>query len=198
MEFRVVGSPVQRKEVLGKLTGTAKYVDDVNVPGMLHGATIRSTVPRGRIQSITFEAGVPWDEFVIVTSDDIPGTNVVSLINDDQPYLASKIVNHQHEPVLLIAHENKDLLRRARELVHIAYDPLPAVFDIDEALQQNVVIWGEDNVFKRYLMNKGDVDSVGRTRHTSLRVNTRRARRSTSISNQTGCLPPRAVRTVSR
>ncbi len=160
MEFRVVGSPVQRKEVLGKLTGTAKYVDDVNVPGMLHGATIRSTVPRGRIQSIAFEPGVPWDEFVIVTSDDIPGTNVVSLINDDQPYLASKIVNHQHEPVLLIAHENKDLLRRARELIHIAYEPLPAVFDIDEALQQNFVIWGEDNVFKRYLMNKGDVDSV--------------------------------------
>lgn len=160
MEFRVVGLPVQRKEVLGKLTGTAKYVDDVNVPGMLHGATIRSTVPRGRIQSIVFEAGAPWEEFVIVTSDDIPGKNVVSLINNDQPYLANKIVNHQHEPVLLIAHENKDLLRRARELVQIAYDPLPAVFDIDEALQQNVVIWGEDNVFKRYLMNKGDVDSV--------------------------------------
>lgn len=160
MEFRVVGLPVQRKEVLGKLTGTAKYVDDVKVPGMLHGVTIRSTVPRGRIQSIAFEAGVPWEEFVIVTSDDIRGANVVSLINDDQPYLASKIVNHQHEPILLIGHENKDLLRRARELVIIAYDPLPAVFDIDEALQQNLVIWGEDNVFKRYLMNKGDVDSA--------------------------------------
>ena len=160
MEFRVVGLPVQRKEVLGKLTGTAKYVDDLSVPGMLHGVTVRSTVPRGLIKSITFEAGVPWDEFVIVTSHDIPGTNAVSLINDDQPYLASKVVNHKHEPVLLIAHENKDLLRRARELVRIVYEPLPAVFDIDEALQHDVVIWGEDNVFKRYLMNKGDVDGV--------------------------------------
>ncbi len=160
MEFRVVGLPVQRKEVLGKLTGTARYVDDLAVPGMLHGATIRSTVPRGRIKSIAFEAGVPWDEFVIVTSDDIPGINAVSLIDDDQPFLADKIVNHKHEPILLIAHENKDLLRRARQLVQIAYDPLPAVFDMDEALQQKVVIWGEDNVFKRYLMKKGDVDSV--------------------------------------
>ncbi|HTF65889.1 MAG TPA: xanthine dehydrogenase family protein molybdopterin-binding subunit [Edaphobacter sp.] len=160
MESRVVGLPVRRKEVLGKLTGTAKYVDDIDIPGMLHGATIRSTIPRGRIQSISFDAGVPWDEFVIVTSEDIPGINAVSLINDDQPCLASKVVNHAHEPVLLIAHKNKDELRRARELVHIVYEPLPAVFDMEEALRGSVVIWGEDNIFKRYLMNKGDVDSV--------------------------------------
>ncbi len=160
MDFRVVGLPVQRKEVLGKLTGTAVYVDDLHVAGMLHGATIRSTIPRGTIESITFEEGVPWDEFVIVTADDIPGKNAVSLINDDQPYLASKIINHMHEPVLLIAHEDQDQLRRARELVRIAYEPLPAIFDIDEALQQHVVIWGEDNVFKRYLMKKGDVDNA--------------------------------------
>src|SRR5579875_277212 len=144
MERRVVGEPVRRKEVLGKLTGTAKYVDDLRVPGMLHGATIRSTVARGRIRNVEFGAGVPWDEFVIVTSADIPGTNVVSLIHDDQPYLASEIVNHRHEPVLLIAHENKDLLRKARKLVRVTYDALPAVFDVDEALKCEAVIWGED------------------------------------------------------
>lgn len=156
----MVGSPVRRKEVLGKLTGTAKYVDDLRVPGMLHGATIRSTIPRGRIRSIEFEPGVPWDEFVIVTSDDIPGKNVVSLIHDDQPYLARETINHPHEPILLIAHEDKDLLRRARKLVRIMYEPLPAVFDMDEALAGRTVVWGEHNVFKRYLLNKGDVESA--------------------------------------
>ncbi len=160
MEFRVVGLPVQRKEVLGKLTGTTKYVDDLHVPGMLHGVTIRSTVPRGRIESIAFDPGVPWHEFVIVSSDDITGENAVSLINDDQPFLVSKLVNHPQEPILLIAHQNKDLLCRARQLIRITYEPLPAVFDIDQALEQKVIIWGEDNVFKRYLMNKGDVDGV--------------------------------------
>ena len=160
MGWRVVGHPAQRKEVLGKLTRTAKYVDDIQLPGMLHGATIRANIPRGIIQSVSFAAGVPWDEFVVVTSEDIPGANVVPLINDDQPCLAGKRINHQHEAVVLIAHENKDLLRRARNLVHIECAPLPAVFDIDEALRQDVVIWGEDNVFKRYLTNKGDVDSV--------------------------------------
>ena len=117
MGSRVVGLPVQRQEVRGKLTGTAKYVDDLNLPGMLYGATIRSAIPRGRIQNISFEPGVAWDEFVIATSDDIPGVNVVSLINDDQPLLAKTFVNHGQEPVLLIAHENKDQLRRARDLV---------------------------------------------------------------------------------
>lgn len=160
MEFRVIGSPVQRKEVLGKLRGTAQYIDDIHVEGMLQGATIRSTIPRGRIRNISFEPGVSWDEFVIVTSDDIPGTNAVSLISEDQPYLASTIVNHAHEPILLIAHEDKNELQRARELIHITYELLPAVFDVDTALSGNTIIWGEDNVFKRYLVNKGDVDSV--------------------------------------
>ncbi|HEX3683434.1 MAG TPA: xanthine dehydrogenase family protein molybdopterin-binding subunit [Bryobacteraceae bacterium] len=160
MESRVVGQPVQRKEVLGKLTGAAQYVDDLHPPGMLHGATIRSTIPRGRIQSVAFEPGVPWDEFVIVTSDDVPGTNVVSLIDDDQPFLASAVVNHPHEPILLLAHENKDLLRKARQLVRITYHPLPPIFDMDEARQAGVLIWGKDNVFKRYLVDKGNVDRV--------------------------------------
>lgn len=160
MGSRIVGQPVQRKEVLGKLTGTALYVDDLHPPGMLHGATIRSTIPRGRIRSIAFEPGMPWDQFVIVTGSDIPGSNIVSLINDDQPFLARETVNHPHEPILLLAHQDKDLLRRARKLVRIEYDPLPPVFDMDEALQGKLAIWGNDNVFKTYLMNKGDVGRV--------------------------------------
>lgn len=160
MQSQVVGLPVRRKEVIGKLTGTAQYVDDLHVPGMLHGATIRSTIPRGRIQSISFGTGVPWNEFVVVTSRDIPGINAVSLINDDQPYLADKVVNHPAEPILLIAHENRDLLQRAQRLIQIAYEPLAAIFSMDEAAKQNVVVWGQDNIFKQYVMNKGDVDSA--------------------------------------
>ncbi|MBV8571727.1 MAG: xanthine dehydrogenase family protein [Acidobacteriaceae bacterium] len=160
MEPHVVGLPVRRKEVVGKITGAAKYIDDVQLPGMLHGVTIRSTIPRGKLLNISFLPGVPWDEFTIVTAADIPGSNVVSQIHDDQPMLARDMVNHPHEPVLLLAHENKDQLRCARELVHIEYEPLPAVLDMDEALEQRTIIWGQDNVFKQYLINKGDVDSV--------------------------------------
>src|SRR4051812_22048210 len=106
MAYRIVGAPVLRKEVRSKVTGSAIYVDDLCFPGMLHGATIRSTIPRGRIREIRFEPGVPWDEFTIVTANDIPGKNLVALIYEDQPYLASEYVNHLYEPILLIAHED--------------------------------------------------------------------------------------------
>src|SRR3954452_19676786 len=108
MALRVVGSPARRKEVQAKLSGTATYIADMAMPGMLHGATIRSTAPRAHIRKITYQAGVPWDEFVIVTCADIPGNNCVALIEEDQPYLARDRVNHLHEPILLIAHADED------------------------------------------------------------------------------------------
>jgi len=159
MSFRVVGSSVPRKEVIGKVTGCADYVDDLNVPGMWHGITVRSTIPRGRIQRITFEPGVPWDEFAVVTAADVPGKNFVALIMEDQPYLASDHVNHLHEPILLLAHHNKNLLEKARALVKIDYESLPPVFDMDQSLRRDQIIWGGDKVFKQYLMEKGDVDA---------------------------------------
>src|SRR3954453_12127744 len=160
MPHRVVGAPVLRKEVRGKLTGQASYVDDLRMPGMLHGATIRSSVPRGLIREIHFDPGVPWHEFTVVSAEDIPGRNLVALIYEDQPCLASGQVNHLHEPVLLIAHEDKDLLRKARNLVRIEYDPLPGVFDIDDSLSRKVIVWGDDNVFKSYILNKGEIDKA--------------------------------------
>lgn len=160
MSYRVIGSAVLRKEVAGKVTGQADYVDDLQLPGMWHGITIRSTIPRGLIRNITFQPGVPWDEFTVVTAQDIPGKNIVSLIVDDQPYLASETVNHLHEPILLLAHPNKYLLEKARSLVKIEYESLPTVFDIDSALRGDQIIWGKDNVFKHYLMEKGDVDAA--------------------------------------
>jgi CO/xanthine dehydrogenase Mo-binding subunit len=160
MGYRIVGAPVLRKEVQGKVTGSAIYADDMRLPGMLHGTTIRSTIARGLIRDIIFGPGIPWDEFTIITAKDIPGKNYVTLLFDDQPFLADGCVNHPHEPILLLAHLDKDMLRLACGAIRIEYEPLPAVFDIDEALSADTVIWGEDNVFKRYLMNKGDVDSV--------------------------------------
>ena len=160
MQTETVGRPVPRKEGRSKVTGAARYVDDLSMPGMLHGATVRSPVPRGRIRSVTFGEDIPWDEFVVVTAADIPGENAVALILLDQPYLASEFVNHAEEPVLLLAHENKHLLERARRAVQIDIEPLPAVFTLEDSLARKEIIWGEDNVFKSYLVDKGNVDDV--------------------------------------
>ena len=165
----LVGKPIPRKEGRKKVTGAALYVDDLKFDGMLHGVTVRSSIPRGRIKSISFDqppaaAGVtgkiPWDEFTIVTAKDIPGENYVALILNDQPYLADEVVNHPEEPIVLLAHRDKYLLEEARRHVRIDYEELPAVFSLDDSLAQNEVIWGEDNVFKRFLVNKGNVDDV--------------------------------------
>ena len=114
-----IGKSVPRKEGRKKVTGQALYVDDLTFPEMLHGATVRSPVARGRIKNISFEGDLPWDEFVVVTAKDIPGANHVALILEDQPYLAAEYVNHPEEPVVLLAHKDKHLLEEARRRVKI-------------------------------------------------------------------------------
>ena len=155
-----IGQAVPRKEGREKVTGRARYVDDLVFPGMLHGATVRSPAARGRIRAIHFDKSIPWDEFTIVTAKDIPGENCVALILHDQPCLASEAVNHPEEPVVLLAHPDKYLLEDARRAVRIEIDPLPAVFSIEDSLAKKEIIWGQDNVFKKFLVEKGDVDAA--------------------------------------
>jgi CO/xanthine dehydrogenase Mo-binding subunit len=156
----IVGSSVPRKEGWDKVTGAARYVDDMVLPGMLYGATVRSAIARGKIRKISFNPGIPWSEFVVVTSKDIPGKNCIALILDDQPCLASETVNHPEEPILLLAHPDRHKLRKAVEAVSIEYDPFPSIHSIEESEQQSTIIWGTDNTLKSYLVEKGDVDSV--------------------------------------
>jgi CO/xanthine dehydrogenase Mo-binding subunit len=157
---RIVGTSVPRKEGRGKVTGKAQYVDDMTLPGMLYGATVRSQIPRGKIRSISYPPEIAWNEFVIVTAKDIPGKNCVALIEDDQPCLTSEFVNHPEEPILLLAHPDRHVLRKAVEAVTIEYDPLPAIFTIEESERCVEIIWRADNVFKTYLIEKGDLDEV--------------------------------------
>ncbi|HJT26919.1 MAG TPA: xanthine dehydrogenase family protein molybdopterin-binding subunit [Pyrinomonadaceae bacterium] len=155
-----IGKPIPRKEGRKKVTGQALYVDDLSFPEMLHGATVRSPAARGKITNISFEGDIPWDEFVIVTAADIPGANYVALILNDQPYLADGFVNHPEEPVLLLAHKDKYLVEEARRNVRIEIEELPAVFSLEDSLAKKEIIWGEDNVFKKFLVDKGNVDEA--------------------------------------
>src|SRR4051812_23910196 len=121
-----VGINVPRKDGIAKATGAARYADDLTFPGMLYGRTVRSTVPRGRIRNITFDFDTTG--FTIVDYHDIPGRNAVDLMEKDQPFLAEHHVRHMAEPILLLAHENRETLNAAR--VVIEYDEEPAVFDV--------------------------------------------------------------------
>ena len=155
-----IGRAIPRRDGRAKVTGQARYIDDLSLPGMLHGITVRSPVPRGILHGISYQSGVPWDEITVVTADDIPGRNVVALILDDQPYLASDRINHAEEPIVLLAHPDKQLLEEARRLVRFEIEPLDPVLDMDAALSGDRVIWGPDNIFKSYLVGRGDVDAA--------------------------------------
>src|SRR6516164_6366200 len=160
MATRVIGKSVPRKEGREKVTGRAKYVDDLKFPGMIFGATVRSPAARGRILGIHFEPGIPWDEFTIVTAKDIPGKNCIALLIEDQPCLVDSVVNHPEEAVVLLAHPDKYLLEEARRALQFDIDPLPPVFTLEDSLAQKQIIWGEDNVFKSYQVEQGNIDSA--------------------------------------
>ena len=157
---RIVGRPVLRKEGVDKLLGRARYVDDLEREGMWYGTTVRSAIPRGLIRSITFDSRIDWSEFTVVTAADVPGKNHIQLIVADQPCLADGVVNHCDEAIVLLAHPDKHKVREAVSAVEIEYERLPSVFTIEESERQDQVVWGADNLFKSFLLEKGDVDSA--------------------------------------
>jgi CO/xanthine dehydrogenase Mo-binding subunit len=159
-EKHLIGQPVRRKEGAEKVTGRAQYADDLIFPGMLHGATVRSPVARGRIREIHFEGDIPWKEFTVVTAKDIPGKNCIALILEDQPCLADGGVNHAEEPVVLLAHADRYLLEEARRAVRFEIEALPGIFTLEESLEGKQVIWGENNIFKSIGVEKGNVDEA--------------------------------------
>ena len=157
---RIVGTSVPRKEGNDKLLGAARYVDDIEREGMWYGATVRSSIPRGLIRSIGFDRHIDWNEFTVVTAADIPGQNCIQMIAADQPCLADGNVNHCDEAILLLAHPDKHKVRAAVNAVHIEYDLLPPIFTIEESEKKQIVVWGSDNLFKSFELEKGNVDSA--------------------------------------
>jgi CO/xanthine dehydrogenase Mo-binding subunit len=137
-----VGRSVARKDGIGKATGAARYVDDLVFPGMLYGRTIRSTIPRGRVRSVRLDFDPAG--FTVVDHRDVPHRNVVALIEDDQPFLVEREVRHLAEPILLLAHPDRERLLAAR--VEIEYDAEPPLFDPERS----------DQVFKAISIVKGD------------------------------------------
>jgi CO/xanthine dehydrogenase Mo-binding subunit len=111
---------------------------------MLHGRTVRSSIPRGEILAVRY----PFDHkgFTIADHRDIPGRNVVTLIEDDQPCLAEREVRHFAEPIALLAHADREKLLSA--LVEIDYSENKPVFDPASS----------PKTFKTITIEKGDLN----------------------------------------
>ena len=144
----VVGRSARRREGPEKLCGLAHYVDDTPLPGCLHGATLRTTVPKGRITRISFDPAFPWKECVIARAEDIAGLNEVALIEHDQPLLVETQVRHAAEPILLVAHASRAKAYAALEHIEVEYAEEEPVLDPESSAV----------VFKRFDVARGDVD----------------------------------------
>ena len=126
--------------------------------------------------SITYDLSVDWSQFTIVTAADIPGENTIVHLGKDHPCLAAEHINHQAEPILLLAHPDKAALPAAAAAVHIDYEELPGVFTIEDSeagaagMTRSKVVWhGDDpkhhspNTFKSFFMQNtspGELDAA--------------------------------------
>lgn len=142
--LRAVGQNVPRKDGIGKAIGTARYADDLVFPGMLHGRTIRSSVACGVLRDarLTHDPG----GLSVVDWRDVPGRNVVMLLTDDQPCLVEREIRHAQEPVLLLAHADRERLLEAR--VTLDEKAGRPVFDPEASAIS----------FKDILIEKGDLE----------------------------------------
>lgn len=138
--LNVVGKGLQRQDMPGHVTGRTRYFDDHGFEGLLHIKIVRSPHAHARIRSIDVSAAerAPGVRRVLRGADvPVNKNTLLSLINfgkDDEPSLAVDKVRYKGEPVVAIIAESEAQALAARKLVRIDYDPLPTVFDVEEAL----------------------------------------------------------------
>jgi CO/xanthine dehydrogenase Mo-binding subunit len=128
-----VGKSPSRPDGLAKVSGEARYTDDLVLPGMFHGVTIRSPHPHARIKKIRWNPKMAPHGAHCVTADGIPGRNGILLLDDTWPALADSVVCHVGEAVALIAAPTRMAARKAIHAAEVEYEPLPPILTWDDA-----------------------------------------------------------------
>ncbi|HEX5060683.1 MAG TPA: xanthine dehydrogenase family protein molybdopterin-binding subunit [Kofleriaceae bacterium] len=145
-----------------KVTGRARYLDDLQAEGAWFGATVRSKIAHGVLEAIDLDPAFDWSQVTVVTAADIPGSNYIALIENDQVALVpiGGRVMHVDEALALVAAPTKELAFAAAKAVKPRVKPLPGVFTIDDSLALTQKLYGDDNVFKQFLIRKGHDDDA--------------------------------------
>jgi 4-hydroxybenzoyl-CoA reductase subunit alpha len=135
--YSVIGKPMPKKDGWVKATGEAKFADDLYFPGMLHGKLLRSSHPHARILRIdTSRAGRLPGVRGIVTGKDFPGIQYGNFAHTrDYLPLAIDRVRYIGEEVAAVAAMDLETAEEALDLIRVEYEPLPAVFDPEQAMQ---------------------------------------------------------------
>jgi CO/xanthine dehydrogenase Mo-binding subunit len=152
-----VGASVPRVDGVAKVTGRARYLDDLDAPGIWHGATVRSKVAHGVLEAIDLDPAFDWSQVVVATAADIPGKNTIYLIEEDQVALVAigSHVMHVDEAIAVVAAPTRKL----------AFEAIKHVKPRIRALTPNFDVTKSEKVFKQFLIRKGhetdaDFDAV--------------------------------------
>lgn len=163
-KFHVIGKseiPVGVKE---KATGTAQYVTDMKLPGMLYGKILRSPYAHAKILNIdTSEAKKLSGVKAVITFDDTSQIPFGTGINDDWYILAKDKVRFIGDEVAAVAAIDEEIAEEALELIKVEYEELPIVVGLDEALKEDAPIIHEnfpDNIAYRAEVERGDVEKA--------------------------------------
>lgn len=157
----VVGEPVWRVDAPAKVTGAARYVDDLPAPNAYFGRTVRSPIAHGRLRAIRLDPTFDWRGVTIATAADIPGRNCILLNTDDEPALVAigDRVRYVGQGVALVSAPSPEAAAAAAAHVILDIDPLPPVFTVEEALRGDVEIHRDGNLLHEVRIERGAVDA---------------------------------------
>jgi CO/xanthine dehydrogenase Mo-binding subunit len=141
--FKYVGQSVPRVDGVEKVTGQAKFLGDLVVPGMLYGKIVRSSYPHAQIISIDISNAEALEGVVaVLTSADLSDINPVY---SGRPVIAMNKVRYIGEPVAAVAALDPATAEHAAALIEVQYDELPVAVGIDAARASDAVLIHEEH-----------------------------------------------------
>jgi CO/xanthine dehydrogenase Mo-binding subunit len=159
-QLKYVGHSVPRVDGVDKVTGKAKFVGDIVVPGMLYGKILRSPYPHARIRAIdATEAEALPGVVAVLTAADIDDLNP---IYNGRPIIAMHKVRYVGEPVAAVAALDLATAEEALGLIQVDYEELPAVVGIDAAVKKDAPLIHEEkggNIGTHEQVRRGDADA---------------------------------------
>lgn len=159
-----VGKAQPNPNALAKITGSARFADDYNFPGMLYARTKRAGLPHARIVSIDTSAARDFEGVhAVLTHEDIPGRNAHGVVSADWPVLCGDKVRYVGDAVAIVAAETGEIAAAALDLIDVQYEELPAITDAIEAAKRDAPLVHEErpdgNLLKHIRVRKGDVEA---------------------------------------
>lgn len=158
---KYVGKVHPRPDAVAKVTGRAKYTDDLQFEGMLHARVKRAMVPSAIVTRIDVSKARALPGVVaVLTAEDIPGEHNHGLVIYDWPILVGvgERVRYVGDALALVAAETREIATQALDLIEVEFEPLPVVSDPVQAAQPDAPkIHPNGNLLKHIKVRKGDV-----------------------------------------